>query len=130
MSTGRRQKKKQPAGTTAIVREQIQLVKAEKEIQEALKQIGQYRNRLVVSVSARRLATAVHSLQGHDHKEAFGSQVEELELKAQLSRNTNQSVTPKVEPANMYANYNKPDIINARSINVHVANPDEEFDSD
>lgn len=130
MSTGRRQRKKQPAGTTVIVREQIQLVKAEKEIQEALKQIGQYRNRLVVSVSARRLATAVHSVQGDVHKSAFCSQVEELELKAQLARNTKQPVTPKVEPTNMYANYNKPDIINAQSINVHVANPDEEFDSD
>lgn len=49
----RRKVKKQPAGTSVIVREQIQLLKAEKEIQEALKQIGQYRNRLIVSVSPK-----------------------------------------------------------------------------
>lgn len=49
----RRKVKKQPAGTSVIVREQIQLLKAEKEIQEALKQIGQYRNRLIVSISPK-----------------------------------------------------------------------------
>lgn len=60
----------------------------------------------------------------------FVLQVEELELKANLARNTNQPVAPKVEPVNIFANYNKPDVINTRSINLHVADPDEEFDSD
>lgn len=50
MERGRQKRKKPTAGTSVIIREQIQLLKAEKEIQEALKKVGQYKNRLIVGI--------------------------------------------------------------------------------
>lgn len=50
MERARLKRKKPKAGSSAILREQIQLLKAEKELQEALKKIGQYKNRLIVGI--------------------------------------------------------------------------------
>lgn len=49
MKSGRKTKK-QPIGTSVIVREQIQLLKAVKEIGDAIQKCQQYRNKLVVNI--------------------------------------------------------------------------------
>lgn len=56
-------------------------------------------------------------------------QVEELELKARLARNKPKP-EPKAEPVDRFANYDKPEVINQRLVDLRIANPDEEFDSD
>lgn len=56
----RRKSKKPAAGSSIILREQIQLLKAEKELQEALKTIGQYKNRLIVGILVIFLQYLLH----------------------------------------------------------------------
>lgn len=50
MKSNRDKRKTQQTGINVIIREQIQLVKAEKEIKDAILKCQQYKNKLMVNI--------------------------------------------------------------------------------
>lgn len=127
MERARWKRKKPTAGSSIILREQIQLLKAEKELLEALKKIGQYKNRLIVGILVTCLQYSLHIF--NKSRILLPFQVEELELKANLARNVKKPI-PTIVPEDIFKNYDNPEIINKKEIDIRIKNQDEEFDSD
>lgn len=127
MERARWKRKKPTAGSSIILREQIQLLKAEKELLEALKKIGQYKNRLIVGILVTCLQYSLHIF--NKSRILLPFQVEELELKANSARNVKKPI-PTIVPEDIFKNYDNPEIINKKEIDIRIKNQDEEFDSD
>ncbi|XP_031626738.1 uncharacterized protein LOC116343015 [Contarinia nasturtii] len=103
-----RKKKQVPPANAEIIREQIQLLKTEKELKESL-----------------------HKIKDHIHKLL----VEELELKSALAQSTQvYETTPKQEPTNTVYQFDSPvNVINEQKLDLFTGQSSqgmEEYDEE
>lgn len=112
-----KKRRRAPPANAEIVREQIQLMKTEKELKTTLEQVNEQINKLLVShemiswVQFNWFMVFLSKLQ-----------VEELQLKSALARSRStqlHTTTPKVEPINAVYQFDSPiNVINEQKLNL------------
>lgn len=122
-----KKRKRAPPANAEILREQIQLLKTEKELKTTLEKVNEQINKLLVSNTENSLNERL-LIYGF-----FCFKVEELQLKSALAKSqSTQSSTPKVEPINAVYQFDSVNVINEQKLNLlpGCSQSVEEYDDD